>query len=695
MNRFAPYPFLRFTPAFILGIILFHYTDGFRYVSWWVLVVPVAIYAYLAVKDSHRFRYLNGFLAIMILVLLGYFRLMSFRQDLRENHLVNHDGEVQFYKAVVADEPREKNKATQLKLKVLEVYSPNPEKSEGYVLGYVRKAAGKNLAYGDILLIRGTPSEVAPPHNPGEFDYKQYLFFQQIFHQHFIGEDFKVIGEASPSLVYEKSLALRQWCRKTIHKYLPESETRGIVLALVLGVKEELDDKTRQAYASAGAMHVLAVSGLHVGIIYGLILLFFKQLPFTGARARWLLAVTSILVLWAYAFVTGLSPSVLRAVTMFSFVALGKALDRNTNIYNTLAASAFVLLWYNPYLIMSVGFQLSYLAVFGIVYLQPKFYHLFEVNNVLLDRIWAITCVSLAAQIATAPLSIVYFHQFPTYFLIANLFVIPAAFIILILGLALLLLSSVPVLGDLLGTVLDFFVSTTNQFIFAIESIPGSVITGIHWAGAGSWFIYLSITFLLLLFYYRKFKFLLWSMGMVMLFVLNQVLETTHYVKQNSIRFFKISNAPVMDLKSGMTSVLITDSLTRSDPKKLQFHVVPLRLKQNLNTDFSLDRLKPVHQALGKNLLYVFHNCSMFWVKEPLDRNLRLKEKLPIDMVIVSRNAVRDLEGLTDILDFKELVIDSSNKKYRSEKLVEQAKKLNLSVHAVHQDGFLEKQLTE
>ena len=695
MNRFSPYPFLRFTPAFIGGILAFHYLSKLVYIPWWVLVLPIACYTYLAFKNSYRFRSFNGFLAVLTLFFFGYFRLMIFRQDLKEGHLINYQGKVRFYKAVIVDEPQQKTKAIQLKLKLLEVYSPNLEKVHGHVMGYVDRETGKRLAYGDVLLVQGTPTETAPPNNPEEFDYKNYLFYQQIFHQHFIGKDFEVIGHTSPSLVYGKSLALRQWCRSTIQNYLLDPETRGIVLALVLGIKDELGDTIRKAYASAGAMHVLAVSGLHVGIIYGLVLLLFKQLRLTGRKARWLLAIISIGALWAYAFVTGLSPSVLRAVTMFSLVALARALHRNTNIYNTLAASAFVLLWYNPYLVMSVGFQLSYLAVFGIVYLQPKFYGLFETNNPFLDKVWAITCVSLAAQVATAPLSIFYFHQFPTYFMIANLFVIPAAFLILILGLGLLLLKSIPVLGDLLGAALEFLVGVTNQLIFAIESIPGSLISGIYWRSSGLWFIYLSTIFLLLLFYYRKFKFLLWSAGAIAFFALSQVLDTTHYIQKNSIRFFKISNATAIDFKSGMMSGLITDSLTRSNPDKLRFHITPLRLRQHLNTDFSKDPLRLAHHTLGENQLYVFHGHSMLWIKKPFDPGLQLKKKLPVDIITVSQGAIRKLEQLTALFDFKELVIDPSNKKYLSEKLSNQAKQLNLKVHTIYQDGFLEKQLTE
>src|SRR5690606_9892162 len=219
------------------------------------------------------------------------------------------------------------------------------------------------VQYGDVLLINGTPEELKEPSNPGEFDYKKFLTYRKTYHQHFLREgDAMKIGYEPSSRVVKYSILAREWADRAVRENVDGKQEQATASALVLGVTEGLDNDLIGAYAATGSLHVLSVSGLHVGIIYWLILLIFRPLNKT-TKGKWILAVFSVLALWGYALITGVSPSVLRAVTMFSFVALARRWGQKTNIYNTLAASAICLLVYEPYLIMSVGFQLSYLAV--------------------------------------------------------------------------------------------------------------------------------------------------------------------------------------------------------------------------------------------------------------------------------------------------------------------------------------------
>ena len=165
---------------------------------------------------------------------------------------------------------------------------------------------------------------------------------------------------------------------------------------------------------------------------------------------------------------------------MFSFVALAIPAGRRTNIYNTLAASAFFILWYDPFLIMSVGFQLSYIAVLGIVYMQPALYNLWEPTNRLWDEVWKITCVSIAAQLATLPLGLLYFHQFPNYFLLSNLFVIPGSFVVLILGILILVVNVISPIASFLGMLLEWTIKALNVIVFTIEDFPFSLIENVY-----------------------------------------------------------------------------------------------------------------------------------------------------------------------------------------------------------------------
>jgi competence protein ComEC len=226
-------------------------------------------------------------------------------------------------------------------------------------------------------------------------------------------------------------------------------------------------------------MHILAVSGLHVGILYWL----FSILLYRHKKIRqkgWLNSVLILLGLWIYAGITGFSPSVLRATLMFSFIVMATLLGKSSNIYNTLAVSAFVLLLGSPLLVFSVSFQLSYLAVLGIVYMQPKIYRWLTFNNFILRQLWMWTSVYLAAQLATTPISLYYFHQFPTYFIIANWIVVPAAFLIFTLGLGLLLTGWSSSLSACIGWILEQLTWLVNQFVAWMNNLTYSVITSIY-----------------------------------------------------------------------------------------------------------------------------------------------------------------------------------------------------------------------
>ena len=632
-----------------------------------------------------------GLLALMIVFLFGHFRLKHFKDDNQSNHLIYSSLEIEAYQAVVTEEPQIKTKSVKAVVQIQRVFaSGETEALSGRVNLYLNKETATDLRYGDLLLIKGKPQRMTGPLNPGEFDYRNYLVYNNIFHQHFAQDDFEILGNQPPSAIMNYALTLRGRCRKVLTGLLPDDKVRGVVLALVIGAKDELDVEVQQAYAASGAMHVLAVSGLHVGIVYGLILLLFKQLRLHSGKGRWWLAATSIAVLWIYAFVTGLSPSVLRAVTMFSFIALGKALQRNTNIYNTLAASAFVLLWYNPYLIMSVGFQLSYLAVFGIVYLQPKFYGLLEVKSAFLDKIWAITCVSFAAQLATGPLSMLYFHQFPAYFFLSNLFIIPAALLILVMGLSLLALGWIPFIGTAIGWTLTKFVWLTNELVFMVEGIPGSLIDGINLKTYESWLIYFSIIFALLLFHKKRFKYIVSAILMSFVFGVSQILDRSHYSDKSAVSFFNVSNASVFDFQLGRHAKLVGDTAFINDPNKLRFSIEPKRLTAYQDINVNKDGLNLISSKLHGSDLYAFEGRTYLHVKNDSISQFQSAQKIPIDHIIVSNESVSDLSWLIAIFDVKNLIIDKSNRKYWADRLSSQAETLNLNVHSIYEQGYLE-----
>ena len=258
------------------------------------------------------------------------------------------------------------------------------------------------------------------------------------------------------------------------------TDERAIIQALVLGEKKDIDKNLYNEYAAAGAVHILAVSGLHIGILYIILAFLFK--PFLRWKyGVYFQAVLIVTLLWGFALLSGLSPSVSRAVTMFSFFAIAKLFDRETNSVNTLFLSFFTLLIINPLWLFQVGFQLSYLAVFFIVWLQPLFYKVGYSQYWIVRKTWGIVSVTICAQIGVLPISLYYFHQFPGLFLLTNIVVLPFLTILMCGGILIVLLASFDSLPNWLADSYNFLIEGLNRFI--------------HWVAVQDEFLFKEIHF--------------------------------------------------------------------------------------------------------------------------------------------------------------------------------------------------------
>ena len=499
-----PYAFVRIILFFIGGIVFgIYFPEAIPRVFSIALCALLGLFyiGFYFLSRILKTKIFNpGFLGLVVVFVTGYAHLQYQTDSKLENHLLTESDGVEFYTVQLTTSPQKKTNSWKAEARLLTTYTDEWKTREGNILLYFSKDFfQKPFYYGDILLIKGRPQLLQRPANPGEFDYQKFLSYRNIFHQHFLRSgNVVLLKNDPPSRLMASAITARLWADSTLRAHVRGEREQGIASALVLGVTDGLDNELLNAYAATGAMHVLAVSGLHISIIYMLLLTLLKPLK-KIKYGEWILALISLIVLWGYSFVTGLSPSVLRAVTMFSFMAISKPMGRNTNIYNTMAASALFILLFDPYLIMSVGFQLSYLAVIGIVYLQPGLYKLWQPRQRLWDEIWKISCVSIAAQISTFALGLLYFHQFPNYFLLSNLLVIPGSFLVLIVGIGVLAIGFIGTLASGLGWVLTWLIKGLNIVVFSVEKIPFSLVENINVGVAQCWILMLIMVCITLL----------------------------------------------------------------------------------------------------------------------------------------------------------------------------------------------------
>lgn len=398
-------------------------------------------------------------------------------------------------------------------VKVIEV---DQQKTRGFALLNIEKDSfQKALKVDELILVNSTFSEINPPLNPYQFDYQRYLKNQGILKQLFIGKsDFLSLGFGSRTL---KGWAeqFRVFVQFSLNRYHFHPDEKAVINALLLGERKEISKELLADYSNAGAIHILAVSGLHVGIILillGKIFSFFTYFK-NGKIIQTLLI---LVILWMFAFIAGLSASVVRAVTMFSFLAVGQQFGSKKIILYSLFSSLFILLIFKPLFLFDVGFQLSYLAVLGIITIQQKVYHFWKFKSKIIDFFWQLSSVSIAAQIGVLPLSLYYFHQFPGLFFVSNLVIIPALGFILMMGILVIFLSILKILPTFLSDFYGFLISLMNGFVNWVSNQEAFLLKDI------------SLSFLLLLASYGVIffgvRFLQNSSTKKMLFVLGSIL---------------------------------------------------------------------------------------------------------------------------------------------------------------------------
>lgn len=532
-------PFLRLVIALALGISLGSYVPvPLKYCVVILLFTPVFL---LLIQKNYRFQF-NSLFGTGIHFFFIFLGIFSFRQF---NTTPEFYDKGKFI-ATIIETPLEKPNSYKSLININAFYSSDSvfETNEMAVVYFEKEENFPELKPGEVILCNQTTQFLKNNGNPLEFDYKKYLSRKKIYRQVYLsGKNWKKSGNTNASITTNAE-NLREKLL-TIYRSQPiDQRELEILSALTLGYKRDMDPETKRVFSSAGAMHVLAVSGLHVGIIF-LVISFLLGFLRKQKSGRFLFVILTISILWGYAIITGLSPSVMRAAAMFTIFVIGENLQRKANIYNSLAASAFFLLLLNPNNLFDIGFQLSYSAVFGIVYLQPKLKQLFTFKYKIVQSVWLLLTVSVAAQIATFPLSAYYFNQFPSYFWITNCIVIPSVIVLIPAGIGLLLVSKIPLLSSIIAFILNHLIKLIYGVLSFIDQLPFSALP---FAVSAEQFLILSaILFSLFLFLknYHPFYLKLTLSFTLLLTVLTLLIQINRLNKNTLIVYNSTENSSV------------------------------------------------------------------------------------------------------------------------------------------------------
>lgn len=700
MISWCKYPFIRLLTPFAIGVISafsFNMVVAEEKVVILLLIfLTLLLLALIIISEKIRnysYRWIFSFLLFLFLTLSGFTFVVNADYRLKVNDIPEIEDVSEYYIARLYESPSHREKTLKVTLNVLAYKSGNAlQNIDSKVIAYFEKSEqSTTLKYGDCIILFADPEEVEKPPNPEQFDYKDYLYKKGISHQVYLkSDDWIDLNENRSNPIYRFSYWMRDFLLGTMQKLGVHEEEYAVAAAILLGYDDSLPQELRQQYVAAGAMHILCVSGLHVGVIF---MVFSYMLFFLDERKknqRIIKQLILLILIWFYALLAGLAPSILRATIMLSFVIIGNIINRNGVVLNSLAASAFILLCVNPANLFDVGFQLSYAAVIGIVILQRPIMKLFYFKYNIINKIWEITSVTLAAQIATAPFTIYYFHQFPTYFWLSNLFMSPVSSVVIIGGMLMLLLFFIPYVNVVIAWVVSKMIFVMNYGVCWIESLPYSILKGLY-INEIQFVILLFVLLAILLFVQLKNKTILFSiMIMSILFLLVNVNNNLKINMQKEIIIYSINNMTAIDFIFGREHLILSDSLFINDKSVFSYNIENCLVSRGV---FHNGNSKLLEDDFDYNLIKKRKNVVTFDEKliglsdGSIFSKVDLQYKIPLDYMVVYGRRKQTLSYILNVYRFDYLIIDRSVPSYLASKLMDEADALGINYHNIREDG--------
>ncbi|WP_229312163.1 ComEC/Rec2 family competence protein [Larkinella punicea] len=691
MLRWNAFPFVRYVVALMSGITAYlYFPDYFRLVTGILLIGFLSLGMLFFVRDKPH-AVLKGIAGWLTLGAIGWL-VTSLHTPLNDPaNLVHLRRPIRAYEAVVGSQAENRAKTFRLELEVRKVLTDRTwQPASGRLIVYIDKTVAQKPRYGDVWLVRGEPRTIDPPLNPGEFNYKRHLAHRGIYHQQYLRPNDRVIlGYRPLNQLTAQAYKINEWADSVFTSHLGNGQEFAIVKAMILGVRDGIDPELQQAYSAAGAVHILSVSGLHVGVLFAAVSF---VLGFVKRRkgGKYVFAVIMLALLWFYALMTGFSAPVLRSAFMFSLLLIGQTLGRANSPLNTLAASAFLILLLDPYAMTTAGFQLSYLAVGGLTLWYESLYQSLTFRFWLADKIWKITAMSLVAQVITFPLGVYYFHQFPTYFWLANPLVIPVSSLVLILAMGLLVVGWIPYLGLLVGKALFASMWLLNQCIIWTERLPHSILKPLMASGFELGLLYAIILFGAALLLFRKKRFGWWLAISAVLLTGSVGMTTLHRKKQRLLLVHFVPHQSAISFVEGNKAVLLSRDSLSDQSREVTFYI------RNTWDSLGVDRITYAQPGQTNPGLPLFQNRAITLVNWQ-GKSVLIINRLParkgwrlpavIDYVIISRNALQSWSQLKGRVAARHLIFDDSNKTPLTDRLLADARKLGIPCHSVRQQG--------
>ncbi len=670
--KILQFPLTRIFIGFLFGLILFRILSPNNiFVLFGLVLSTIGLsLSFFFSQKKRSFKIIFGIFVFLTSILTGITTGIIHKETNRSRHYINQitDYEkVHFLDLLLEEKLKSSPKSKRYLCIVKEL---DGKQSFGNVILNISKETSiKSLKIGTHLQVTGFILKNKNPSNPNLFDYGRYLENQEIYAQVYAKQI--TVGKYDAGLWAGFSNFRQNIISNLEHSNISKDEL-NVLNALILGQQQDISPEVLKDYQYAGAVHVLSVSGLHVGFIMLFITLLLK--PIGNSRKGSLLKLCIVILsLCAFAVLTGLSASIVRSATMFSFLAIGTHLRRTTNIYHTLLVSMLLILLFKPSFLYDVGFQLSYLALFFILWLQPILSEIWQPKNKIIRYFWDIITVSFAAQIGAMPLSIYYFHQFPGLFFVTNLLILPLLGVIMAAGVIAILIAMFGTVPFYIAKAIEFLIRFLNAIIHWVASLNDFIIKDISFTAEMLWSSYIAIILIILWVKNPKFKQLVFAFSGILLFQAIIIFQKKEVLNEEELIIFNCRKKTIITERTGDdVTIYSNDSILEniSNNQLIQSYLI--------GNFCHIDAKKSL-----RNLMY-FKNQKLLIIDSS---GIYTKEIKP-DILLIIQSPKLNMQRLLKTYKPKQIIADGSNFKSYVRIWEATCRKEKIPFHYTNEKGF-------
>jgi competence protein ComEC len=696
-NKLDKIPFLRLLIPFIAGIVIqerLRIDEGSILIIFLVLLISLAFIIVFKMSDSYRWNIIFG------IILNCVFCLSGMKLPV---HTMPLPGTENLRSGCVTYIPEEKQATYKVVLGMLREKRPEGWRSlDGKALLYMKKTdAVKMLEPGDLLVFYGSLLIIDSPSNPMEFDFRRYCINHDIYWKTYLDEnDWKKLTGKRLILILPAAELIRLKLVRFIQSQKMENES--LINTILLGYRDGLTGEQQKYFAASGAMHILAVSGMHVAIIYGALV--FIAGIFIKRKSGWPL-LFPLPVIWLYAFLTGMTPSVTRSAIMISLYVVSRFLNRKTEGLNIILASAFFMIMIKPSFIHQVSFQLSFAAIAGITIVFQGLYRRLKTGIWLMDQAISLCCLSFAAQLFIFPLSIYYFHRFPNYFLVTNLFAVPLTGLILITGFVFFLSFFIPTVSSFLGVLLDRFTGVLYSLTRITGTLPFSSTENISINTFEVIVTYLIILLLIRYINTRRILNLYLFLAGIAIICGENCQKIICQSNKKEIVVLSIQGSIAINFISGMNNLVITDDTITESRSRITSRLLNYWCSLNLDEpDFLLLKNHCINDSWEKEIVitgsndtgihYIqFCNTKIGILDDKFRKPTRSESPLSIDLLVINLRYPVQVSELKDCFNPGVIIIHRDVPAWLMRRIEEECIEYDFPCHNISRSGYFKLEL--